>query len=422
MNVVVSCPIDTYSGYGARSRDLVKALIETRPDWDIKILPQRWGNTRWGYLSDHNDKLLKPRILSSLTYKPDIWIQITIPNEFQPVGTFNIGVTAGIESTLCHGEWVAGCNRMNLIVTSSEFAKNTLASSIFSVKDQRTGQSSELKLSTPVEVLFEGVNTQVYRKVDGNDGLFDLSLIKEDFCFLVTGHWMQGDLGHDRKNIGYTVKAFLETFKNSPNKPALILKTSKSTSSIIDRESILDKIDFIKKTVNGEHANIYLLHGEISDEEMNLLYNHPKVKVLLSLTKGEGFGRPLLEFTQTGKPVIASGWSGHTEFLNKEYSTLIGGVLEEIHPSAAVKDLLLKEARWFKPDDGSVGKVLKDIFKNYKKYTVGGKKQGYECKVNFSYEKMKEKLSSILDKNVQVPKLVQLEFPKLNLPKLEKID
>ena len=41
---IISCPIDTYSGYGARSRDLVKVIIEL-DSYDIKILPQRWGNT-----------------------------------------------------------------------------------------------------------------------------------------------------------------------------------------------------------------------------------------------------------------------------------------------------------------------------------------------------------------------------------------
>jgi len=40
LNCVVSCPADTYSGYGARSRDFLKALIEAKPEWDVKILSQ----------------------------------------------------------------------------------------------------------------------------------------------------------------------------------------------------------------------------------------------------------------------------------------------------------------------------------------------------------------------------------------------
>jgi hypothetical protein len=120
---VISCPIDTYSGYGARSRDLVKALIQV-DKYDVKILPQRWGNTPWGFIEDHQDKwgFLKEHILHQpqMNKQPEIWAQVTIPNEFQPVGKFNIGFTAGIESTICAPDWIDGMNRMNVNFVSSE--------------------------------------------------------------------------------------------------------------------------------------------------------------------------------------------------------------------------------------------------------------------------------------------------------------
>jgi hypothetical protein len=109
--------------------------------------------------------------------------------------------------------------------------------------------------------------------------------------------------------MGYTIKSFLETFKNKPKgkRPALILKVQAgSGTSIMDREELLNRIDAIRKTVKGDLPNIYLLHGEMSDAEMNELYNHGKVKAMISLTKGEGFGRPLLEFSLVNKPIIAS--------------------------------------------------------------------------------------------------------------------
>ena len=119
---VVSCPIDTFSGYGARSRDFVKSLIETKgEEWDIKILPQRWGDCPWNFLSQ--DDLLRQRFIGGLdrNQQPDIWIQITVPNEFQPVGKYNVGVSAGIETTVYPAEFIQGSNRMdlNLIFRSS---------------------------------------------------------------------------------------------------------------------------------------------------------------------------------------------------------------------------------------------------------------------------------------------------------------
>lgn len=422
---VVSCPIDTYSGYGGRSRDFVRALIKARPDWDIKILAQRWGNTRTGYLADHNDKELRHRIVTKLYQKPNVWIQITVPNEFQPVGDYNIGVTAGIETTVCAPSWVEGVNRMNVVITSSEHSKQTFLRSQFEMNNQ--GQTvGRVKVDKPLEVLFEGLDTDKFFKVDTKANCevnLSLDTIQESFCFLAMGHWMQGDLGHDRKNIGYTIKAFLETFKNKTNPPALLLRVQQSNSSIMDQTAVLKKIDLIRKTVRGKLPNVYLLHGDLTDKEMNELYNHNKVKAFLSLNKGEGFGRPLLEFGVTGKPIIASGWSGQMDFLSNESCFLIEGELESVHPSATVKDVLLPEAHWFKPNDMIVGQTLKKVHKKYKDALKISRRQPRRIRENFTLEKMLEKLTSILDKNVpEFAEQVQLQMPTFKLPKLKKVE
>jgi len=334
--LVVSCPIDTYSGYGARARDFVQSIIDL-DKYDVKILPQRWGNTRFGYLQDHGNTSLSSRITTQLTAQPDIWIQITVPNEFQKVGKYNIGLTAGIETTLCDASWIQGCNNMDLVLVSSEHAKKVFTESKFDMKDNRTGQiTGHVELQTKMEVLFEGGDTTKYFPTVSK---LDLSNVEENWCYLVVGHWLPGEVGEDRKNISYTIKAFLETFKNKPKgkRPGLILKVQAgSGTSIMDREAVLDKIDAIRQTVKGDLPNIYLLHGEMTDAEVNELYNNPKVKAMVSLTKGEGFGRPLLEFSLVNKPIIASAWSGHVDFLDKDFVTYVGGTLTQVHPSAAI--------------------------------------------------------------------------------------
>ena len=420
---VISCPIDTYSGYGARSRDLVKAIIETNK-YDVKILPQRWGNTSWGFIEDHLEwNFLKEFILTNpqLPSQPEIWAQITIPNEFQPVGKYNIGITAGMETTAVKGEWIEGCNRMNIVITSSEFAKKTLELMDYEIKNQQGQTQGRLKLTTPIEVLFEGANTNIYKVIDTPCSL-DIQ-IKEDFAYLFVGHWMQGEFGEDRKNVGLLIKAFYETFKNKSKKPALILKASGGVSSYMDRDELLKKIEIIKKTVVANSLpNIYLLHGEFTDEEMNELYNHSKVKAMVSLTKGEGFGRPLLEFSLVKKPIMTTNWSAHTEFLNSEFTTLMNGELKNLHPSV-LNDWFVKEAQWFNVNPVEVNHYFKDIFENYKKYQNNANRQTYKSKTEFSWDKMKEKLDSILTSRIpEFPKEIQLQLPKLELPKLQKIN
>ena len=420
--VVVSCPIDTYSGYGARARDFVKALNKDK--YDVKILAQRWGNTRFGYLQDHQEYELQSMIIPQMTQQPDVWIQVTVPNEFQKVGKFNIGLTAGMETDICPPEWVQGCNNMDLVLASSEHGKSSLVNTDIEIK-QQDGSSQRLKVETPVEVLFEGVNLEKYFETSNKANMeinLDLDGIKESFCFLFVGHWLQGAFGEDRKNVGWTIKAFLETFKNKKKQPALILKTQHATSSIMDRHNLERKIDEIRRTVKGTLPNIYVLHGELSDDEVNELYKHSKVKAMINFTKGEGFGRPLLEFSMVGKPIIASGWSGHVDFLNKEFTTLVGGSLNNVHSSAVQKGLIIEQAKWFRPNDSEVAIAMRSVFDKYKKYQELAKRQRHYAKTNFSIEKMAEKLDAILSQRLpDMPKQVDLKIPTLQLPKLEKL-
>jgi hypothetical protein len=415
---VISCPIDTFSGYGARSRDIVKALLKINK-YDIKIIPQRWGITPFGFLKEDNpehkqilDCILKTQ---GLPKQPDVWMQITVPNEFTPVGKFNIGVTAGIETDLCSPQWIEGLNRMDLNLVSSEHAKKVFEQSVFERRNTQTQQiEGVIKLQKPIEVLFEGADTEIYKKLDKVTSLPELNNIPEKFAFLFVGHWLQGDFSQDRKNVGGMIKTFLETFANKKDKPALILKTQSATPSVMDRADILEKISNIQKMVKGDLPNIYLLHGEFTDEEINELYNHPKVKAHVSFTRGEGFGRPLLEATISQKPLIVSNWSGHLDFLNLDWIVPLSGMTEQIHPSAAVQEVLIPESKWFTADYKMAAKKLRDVFENYKNYIDGAKRQSYLSRTEFSLEKMGENLLAILE--TKVPK--QVEF---KLPKLEKI-
>jgi len=424
---IISCPIDTYSGYGARSRDLVKAIIEL-DKYDVKVLPQRWGTTPWGFLNDHSEEwgFLQPHLLppgNQLPSKPKIWAQVTIPNEFQPVGDYNIGFTAGIETTVCNPTWIEGLNRMDLNIVSSNHAKEVFQNLRFNKEDQQGNLLGEIFLKKPIEVVFEGADLTKYFPSKEKNSL-NLDEIKESFAYLFVGHWMQGVIGEDRKNVGLLLQSFYETFKNQKKTPALILKTSRAGASYMDREEILNKIHQVRSSIKADTLpNVYLLHGEFSDQEMNELYNHKKVKAMVSLTKGEGFGRPLLEFSLTKKPIITTNWSGHTDFLDEKHTTLLNGELKQIHDSAVVKDILLKEGQWFSPNIIEFSQYLVNIFNNYKGYEKGAMLQYHRSKNNFSFEGMKDLLATTF--NIYIPSFpeeVKLELPKLNLPKLKKLE
>ena len=440
--MLITGPVATRSGYGSHSRDLVKSLI-AMDKFDIKINSLRWGNCPMNALDENKpeDVEILSRILTNneLPRQPEVHIQISVPNEFTPIAKYNIGVTAGIENTAPKAEWIQGMNRMNMNIVPSKFVKGIFESVAYEEINEQTKQKTgELKCTSPIEVLFEGADTKVYGKTkDISDDLkAEMDNIEERFIFLYTGHWLQGELGQDRKDTGMLLKTFLETFKNKPNPPALVMKTSGATFSIIDRNEIKGKIEEIKATVKGNLPPVYFLHGDLTDEEMNQLYNHPKVKVHITFTHGEGFGRPLLEASLSEKIIIAPNWSGHIDFLNKNNSVLLPGTMTDVHKSALPKEMLVEGAKWFTINYQYASQVMRDVFKKNRKYAMMAKRQSMYNRVNFSMDKMTKDFGKILDRYLpkfeEQPQQVDLKLPKLkkvsnekpkqmSLPKLKKV-
>lgn len=393
--------------------DLAKSLIRY-DKFDVKLLPTRWGSCPM-LPSDNPDLLaLQPKILTqNLTQQPHVFFQVSIPNECQKVGKYNIIMTAGIETTICRAEWVEGMNKMDLCLVPSAHAKKVFESSKFT--KQMGQQREQVECRIPQEIVFEGCDTNIYKKTTEQSKLVTdkLSTIPEKFLFLFVGHWLQGSMGHDRKDVSMLVKIFCETFKNQKDMPALVLKTSGATFSVMDKYEILRKITEIRKTVSGNVPNVYFIHGELTDEEMNSLYNHPRVKAHVTFTHGEGFGRPILEATLSGKPVIAPNWSGHIDFLNKEYAILLPGEVKQVDGSS-VNDFIIKESGWFFVNYSNASNVLKDVFENYSKYLPNAEKLRKENAAKFSMDAMDKVLWSILDKYIpEAPKTVELILPKL---------
>jgi glycosyltransferase involved in cell wall biosynthesis len=429
--VVVSAPVGTRSGYGTHSRMICTALIKSGK-YDVRIIPTAWGQTPNDALIQDNPEHVEiiRRMTNRIEKTPDIFLQITIPNEFlpggKPIGRRNIGITAVVETTVCRPEWINGCNGMDLVIATSEHSKRVLLESRYNFPaNPKTGQSGgTLSCITPIEVLFEGIDTNVFYKTNSlHQTVVDkFEAIEEEFCFLFVGHWLQGKIGEDRKDVGMLIHNFIEAFKDkSPRKrPALILKTSGAGFSKMDLNDIKNKLEAILGQYVGKaRPKIYLLHGDLTDEEMNSLYNHPKVKAFVTFTRGEGYGLPLAEFSTTGKPIIAPNWSGHTDFLDPKHTTLLPGELQPVHPSAT-NDWIIKESKWFRVDYELAKKVLQDVFDNYDHHLKKASGQKKNITKNFTLEKMQERLVELIDNQLNTSTTPNV--PSLSgLPKLKKV-
>ena len=424
--VVIASPVATQSGYGHHAREIITNIIEQRgSEWDVKLVSLPWGHTPMTYPISTD---LQLRIIPlPLTEQPDVWIQISVPNELQAVGKYNIGVTAGTEGDVCPEAWIDNLNAMQLVIVPSEFTKTVF---------ENTAKAKNKLITTRIEVIPEYFDETVYNNKTITEPFTALDEIPESFAFLAVGHWLQGVIGEDRKNLSGLIHCFFNTYKNTKSAPALVLKTSGATYSVMDRMEIEGKIAQIRDMFGtAKLPAVYLIHGELTDAEMNAMYNHSKVKAMVSFTKAEGFGRPLLEFSTTGKPIMAPHYSGQADFLKADFICALPGGLTNIHDSAK-NEFLIKEAKWFTPDYGYASKMMQDIQKNYKKWLELAKRQRYFVNSTFTKTAVSgiyKRVLEIVNNQIQsVPQQVQLQLPKLKkvesdtpkitLPKLKKIE
>jgi len=391
--IIVRGPALSQSGYGEHTRFVLRSL-RSRPDlYDIYLVNINWGQTGW--LWEDTDER---RWIDSLLHKTvalgeikkdffDFSMQVTVPNEWtNNLAAINIGVTAGIESTKISPEWFNPSTNMDKIIVVSNHAKFGFDNTMIKVQNGMTGEVFETKIDTPIEVVGYPVKKVKKAKID-----LDL---KHDFNFLTVGTWIP------RKNMGNTIRWFVEEFYDQ--NVGLIVKTSLMKNCLQDREAMQNTIRKILSEYKDRKCEVNLLHGDLTDEEMTGLYNHPKVKALVTLTHGEGFGLPLFEAAYNGLPVIAPDWSGHTDFLymperknSKKMKAMFSTVAYDINPvqqAAVWPGVIEADSQWCFAKEWHYKKVIRDVYKNHGAALSKAKKlKKYVCE-QFEEQKMYDKM------------------------------
>jgi hypothetical protein len=367
--VLVRAPVLTRSGYGEHGRFVIRALRSKPELFEVYVIPVNWGETGW--LTENNEERiwLDERIKQTTIYGEqggqfDISIQVTIPNEWESLAPFNIGVTAGIESTKVAPVWLEKANRMDKIITISEHSKNSFLGTVYQGMNSQTKQPMTLKCEKDINVVHYPVKTY--------DNLPELKLnLDYDFNYLAMAQ------AGPRKNLENTIRWFVE--ENIDQKVGLVIKTFIKNESVVDRAHTEDMLLSVMKAYPDRKCKVYLLHGEMSDAEIHSLYVHPKIKCMISATHGEGFGLPLFEAAYNALPVLAPGWSGQCDFLyapnqkekNKKlqpYFSEVDYTLGPILQNAVWEGVLQKDSMWCYPQEGSFKMKLRGVRKNYKKW------------------------------------------------------
>jgi glycosyltransferase involved in cell wall biosynthesis len=346
--VVLRGPSLTHSGYGVHCRQVASWLL-SRKDWDVKFQALPWGDTPWILNTKSYGGLIEKIMMNTVdisdnVQKFDMSFQLQLPHEWDSnLAKFNVGMTAGVETDICNPQWIDACNKMDLIIVPSNHTANSLK------------KSGDIK--KPILVVPESFSEEIEKEVP-QETIDSLPSFSTNFNFLIFGQITGDNPMNDRKNIYFTIKWLCETFKDDKD-VGIVIKTNIGRNTNIDKKKTKELIRALTKECRkGDFPKIHLLHGDISEKEIAALYKHPQIKALVTLTRGEGYGLPILEAAASGLPVIATGWSGHTDFLNHGKYTSVSYALKNIHPSRVDNKIFVQQSRWAEPNEDDFKKKI----------------------------------------------------------------
>ena len=389
IKALIKCPAYTASGYGVHSRQIIHALLSD-PAFDVCVEPLTWGNCAWT-IEENEKQIIRPLVEKFMQSKQngkenwDLFIHVTIPNEFERKGKFNVGVTAGTETDRISPNWAQKCNEMDLIIVPSNHAKQAFDNTVIDWENQQTGEKGQLKVTKPLLVCHEGVDTSIFKKLLPQELSEPFKSLKltADFNFLCVGQWGKGGYGEDRKNIANTIKWFIETFRCRKD-VGLVLKLNMARNHLLDEEMVVKRIEEIKANYDkNDIPPIHLIHGYLKPKEMVSLYSHPQIKAFVSFSNGESWGLPLLEAAACELPIVSTNWGGQLSFLRKGFFSPVAYDLKEIPEAAVWEPILIKGSRWAKAREDDAKHRMQKMVAQYIKPRDWAKELAKEVQEKF---------------------------------------
>lgn len=313
------------SGYAESSRYLLKSLYSLGVDARYRyiygprtVFPLAEPDTADDYMiNEIKSRKFEPGGTQVAYSQADVF--------YKNSGDYKIGYTM-LEVDGIPDDWARQSNLMDEVWVPSPFNKKTF---------RKSGVKVPIRVM-PLGVDQDHFNPQIRR-----------FKFKEPFVFLSIFEW------GERKAPEILLKGFNEEFSKGEG-VALVLKVLNTDASVDIRRQIAEM------GLKPGRAPIYISYNSrIPHYQLASLYRSADCFVLT--TRGEGWGLPIIEAMACGLPVIATGWSAHTSFMNK--SNAFPLKTDGLVPAEA-KCPYYEGFSWANPDLGHLRHLMRHVYEN----------------------------------------------------------
>lgn len=410
MKVLVKGPALSMSGYGEQTRFMLDA-IRHRQDIDLFLVNINWGKSNLIAANDEKTNWIKSLISKTAMahqadkqFSYDMSIQVTIPNEWENIAPINVGYTAGIECDRVSPVWIEKGNMMNKIITISKHSMDSYKGTQYQLATKQDPNKviGNLQLSTDIDYV-----SYCARNFEKSSESLELG-ITTSFNFMTISQF------GPRKDLENLLISFLEKYKDNPD-VGLVVKTHILNTSVLDKHRLKNTLKPLMKKYKDKKCKVYFLHGELSDSQMNSLYQREDIHAYVTSTHGEGYGLPIFEAVCNGMPVIAPDFSGHVDFLyanvkekkkvkgktkikekNKALFCKIPHELRPIQKEAVWKGVLEEGSKWAYCSQSGIASSMEKVRSNYGMYKKWATELKSHVLEDFSQEKMYSKFNNLL--------------------------
>lgn len=244
------------------------------------------------------------------------------------------------------------------------------------------------ELAQKTRIVSHGHDTEIFKpKKKDETNLNNIRSALKNFVFGYVGGWAQGR--NDRKDLALALRAYCAEFKPEDD-VSFLVKINMAYNRNID---ILQELNNAGLPPPEQRPSIIIVTEDCRPDQLADLYN--LMDVMVCPSRAEAFGLTFLEAMACGKPCIAGGYGGQTDFVNASNGWLLDKY--ELKPVPDQGPYSHYEGiRWAEYDEKQCRELMRKAHEDKEQREAKGK-NALETAKSLTWENTAKKIMEVLN-------------------------